>query len=112
IADELSRLQDRVPPFSGSEAQFIVEKAYGKLLGEVFKSFDPVPIASASIAQVHSAELFNGDDVVVKVVRPNMRRIIDRDINLLYSIARLAEKYWIDGKRLRPVEVVAEFEKS
>jgi ubiquinone biosynthesis protein len=110
IADELAQLQDQVPPFPGSEAQAIIEKALQKPVSELFGSFDPEPLASASIAQVHAATLPDGSEVVVKVVRPGIRRLIRRDIDLLTAIARLAEKYWESGSRVRPTEFVREFE--
>jgi ubiquinone biosynthesis protein len=112
IAHELAKLQDRVPPFPGSEARAIVEKALEKPVGELFESFSEQPHASASIAQVHLARLQNGQDVVVKVVRPGILRTIARDIGLLYVVAELAERYWREGRRLRPREVVAEYEKT
>lgn len=110
IADELARLQDRVPPFAGSLAREIVEKAYRKPLAEVFSEFDEQPLASASIAQVHAARLLDGKRVVVKVVRPGIKKIIQRDVGLLYIIADLATRYWKDARRLRPHAVVAEYE--
>jgi ubiquinone biosynthesis protein len=110
IALELARLQDRVQPFPGTQARALIEKAYGQPLTQVFASFDETPLASASIAQVHTARLPDGTDVVVKVVRPNIRRVIRRDVALLYYVAQLAERYWREGRRLRPVEVVQEFE--
>ncbi len=112
IAEELARLQDRVPAFPGSQARRIVEKAYGTPLASAFLSFDEQPLASASIAQVHAAQLFDGRDVVVKVVRPGIERAIRRDVALLYTVAGLAERYWRDGPRLRPREVVAEYERT
>jgi ubiquinone biosynthesis protein len=112
IAKELSRLQDRVPPFPGAKARAIVEKVYGKPVSEVFMHFDETPLASASIAQVHAAQLYEGQQVVVKVVRPQIENVIRRDIGLLYTIAEMAQHYWKEAKRLRPVEVVAEFEKT
>jgi len=112
VAQELAKLQDRVPPFPGDEAQSIVEKSLGKPVGELFEGFEAQPHASASIAQVHLARLLNGKDVVVKVVRPGIRKTIARDIGLLYVIAELAERYWREGHRLRPREVVAEYEKT
>ena len=112
IATELSYLQDRVPPFPGEQARSIVEQAYGKPVSEVFTRFDEKPLASASIAQVHSAQLLDGREVVVKVVRPAIERTIRRDLELMYTFARLAQRYWPQGKRLRPVEVVAEYEKT
>jgi len=110
IADELALLQDQVPPFPGAEAQAIVEKALKKPVSELFGSFDLEPLASASIAQVHAATLPDGREVVVKVVRPGIRRLIRRDIDLLMAMARLAEKYWESGPRIRPTEFVREFE--
>lgn len=112
IAKELALLQDRVPPFSGTLARSVIEKNYGHALDEIFDSFDDTPLASASIAQVHVAKLKNGKEVIVKVVRPEIDKIIGRDIALLYVLAELAQKYWGDGKRLRPVEVVSEYEKT
>ena len=110
IADELALLQDQVPPFPGDEAQAIVEQALKKPVSELFATFDLEPLASASIAQVHGATLLDGREVVVKVVRPGIRRLIRRDIDLLMAIARLAEKYWEGGARVRPPEFVREFE--
>ena len=112
IADELVKLQDRVPPFPGTVAVAIMEKAYGKPLSEVFAEFDETPIASASIAQVHAARLLDGTEVVVKVVRPDIKPVIRRDIGLLYIIADKLQRYWSEGRRLRPLEVVREFEKT
>jgi len=112
IADELARLQDRVPPFPGTQAREVIERAYGKPVGEVFAKFDEQPLASASIAQVHPADLKDGTQVVIKVLRPDVEAVIRRDIGLLYVIAGLAERYWRDGPRLRPREVVAEYEKT
>ena len=112
IAQELAKLQDRVPPFPGAEARAIVEKSLEKPVTELFESFDEQPHASASIAQVHLARLQNGQEVVVKVVRPGIQKVIARDIGLLYVVAELAERYWREGRRLRPTEVVAEYEKT
>lgn len=112
IATELAKLQDRVPPFPGEKAIELVEKAYGHPLHHVFTEFNPIPLASASIAQVHTARLLNNLEVVVKVVRPNIQHTIRRDIDLMYIIADLLERYWQEGKRLRLVEVVSEYEKT
>ena len=112
IAEELALLQDQVTPFPGDEARLIIEKSYGHSIEKVLNYFDETPLASASIAQVHSAETFDGKSVIVKVLRPNIEKVIQRDVALLGTIAGLAEKYWADGKRLRPREVVAEFEKT
>jgi len=109
---ELVKLQDQVPGFSADQAIAIIEKSHAKKITELFKRFDPEPLASASIAQVHSARLHDGRDVVVKVVRPGIEKVIRRDVDLMQTIAELAQRYWQDGKRLRPVEVVHEFEKT
>ena len=112
VADQLALLQDRVPPYPGAEARALVEKAYGHPLEAVFERFDEVPIASASIAQVHAARLKDGREVVVKVLRPRIERIIRRDMDLLHTMAALADRFWQEGRRLRPREVVAEYEKT
>ena len=112
IADELAKLQDQVPPFSGKVARQIAEKAYGMPMEEVFADFEEAPLAAASIAQVHSATLKSGQEVIIKLLRPGMREQISRDIDLLYDLARLARRYWPQARRFRPVEVVAEYEKT
>jgi ubiquinone biosynthesis protein len=112
MADELAMLQDRVPPFPASEAIEIIEKAYGRSVRDVFSRFDDEPFAAASIAQVHTAALQDGSEVIVKVLRPGVRQLIERDLDVLYAIAALADRYWEHGKRLRPLEVVAEYEKT
>lgn len=112
IADELSKLQDRVPPFDSGLAIEQITKYLERPLDELFASFDSVPIASASVAQVYSAILHNGREVAVKVLRPDVQKRIGRDIELMYVFATLGEKYWRDGKRLRLTAVVREFDKS
>ncbi|MCM8856783.1 MAG: ubiquinone biosynthesis regulatory protein kinase UbiB [Candidatus Thiodiazotropha sp.] len=112
LARELAKLQDRVPPFPGNKARAIIEKSYGQPIDELLEAFDEKPLASASIAQVHTAQLKSGKKVVLKVLRPNIEKTIRRDVDLLYTIAKLAEKYWKEGRRLRPVEVVQEYEKT
>ncbi len=112
IADELQRLQDDVPPFPNKQAREIIEKAYDASVDDLFGSFEEEPLASASIAQVHAAVLKTGEDVVIKVLRPDVLPVIKRDISLLYIIAELAAKYSSQLRRLRPVEVVAEYEKT
>src|SRR4051812_29372763 len=109
IADELARLQDQVPPFATELAVAEVEAAFGRPLGQVFQQFTPIPVASASIAQVHFAVLPGGRECAVKVLRPGMMPGIVRDLALLDSGAFLIERLWGDGRRLKPREVVAEF---
>jgi len=111
IADELAKLQDRVPPFASKLALDEIERAYGKPWDKVFESFDPIPVASASIAQVHFATLPGGREVAVKILRPGMLGVIANDIALMDIAAGLIERLWADGKRLKPREVVAEFSK-
>lgn len=112
IATELSRLQDQVPPFSGKTARALIEQAFQQGIEQCFKQFDETALASASIAQVHAAQLISGEDVVVKVLRPDIEPVIRRDVALLRYIAGLAEHYWRDGRRLHPSEIVDEFEKT
>jgi ubiquinone biosynthesis protein len=111
VADELMRLQDRVPPFDSGVAVAIIEKSFGRPLDQIFASFDHTPIASASIAQVHFAVLPGGREVAVKVLRPNMRPAIEKDLALMGMMAGWVESSSADGKRLKPREVVAEFDK-
>ncbi len=112
IADELVKLQDRVPPFANDIAKSIIEKELEMSIAEAFAEFDPTPLASASVAQVHTAVLHTGESVIVKVLRPNIEKQIQSDIGLLYELAHFAEKFWPDAKRLRATEVVSEFEKT
>ncbi len=111
IADELARLQDRVPPFPAVVARGLVERAFGRPIDAVFSSFEAEPVASASIAQVHFAVLRDGREVAVKVLRPGMLLAIDDDLALMRTVARVVERASADGKRLKPREVVAEFDK-
>ena len=112
IIEEFEKLQDSVRPFSGREARQIIEQAYGHSLDKVFSHFDETPLASASIAQVHCATLHDGREVVVKVVRPDILKVIRRDIGILHFLARQAEKYSKDGHKLKPSNVVREFENT
>jgi len=112
IADELVKLQDRVPPFGEAEARRTIEEALGASVESLFESFETTPLAAASIAQVHGAVLKDGREVVVKVLRPGMRDIIRRDLEVLYALARLVHRYLPDAERLRPVEVVGEYDKT
>jgi len=110
IADELAVLQDNVPPFGEEEAAALVEEALGATLDELFADFTSTPLASASIAQVHTAVLPGGEEVVVKVIRPGIDKIISQDIALLKSIARFVEHNVDQGKRLRAMEVVQDYD--
>jgi ubiquinone biosynthesis protein len=112
IAAELAKLQDQVPPFAGEQAAAVLELAFGRPVEQVFASFTREPLAAASIAQVHAATLADGRDVVVKVLRPNVAMLIQRDVEVLYAIAELAERYWPEAHRLHPMEVVAEFART
>jgi len=112
LSEELAKLQDQVPPFPGEQAVAIIEESFKLPIEQVFAEFDQEPLASASIAQVHKATLLDGRKMVVKVVRPNIEKVIRRDLALLYAIADKVEKYWSEGKRLRPHEIVEEFDKN
>ena len=111
IADELAKLQDQVPPFPSAQAVAELERVYGKPVDQVFASFSREPVASASVAQVHFATLFDGREVAVKILRPGIASIIGNDVALLQLAAGLLEALWADGKRLKLREVVGEFEK-
>ncbi|WP_435627843.1 ubiquinone biosynthesis regulatory protein kinase UbiB [Candidatus Ferrigenium straubiae] len=110
LADELAKLQDQVPPFPSAQAVAMLETAYGKPLREVFRSFEETPVASASVAQVHFGVLPDGRDVAVKILRPNITGIISHDVALLKAAADMVE-WWAEGRRLKPREVIEEFEK-
>jgi ubiquinone biosynthesis protein len=111
IAEELARLQDRVPPFDSELAITQIKRSLHAHPDELFAHFDRVPKASASIAQVHFAVLKDGTEVAVKVLRPGMRRVIDEDVALMHIAAGWVERLWADGRRLKPREVVGEFDK-
>ena len=110
IADELAKLQDDVPPFPESQSVAIIEEALGKPVAELYANFEASPMASASVAQVHAARLHSGEEVVVKVVRPDIEPVIRQDIALMFTLAKLVNRYAPDGKRLRPLEVVRDYE--
>ncbi len=112
IANELVKLQDKVPPFDSQVAIEIIEQSLAMPVSEAFAEFDTKPLASASVAQVHTAVLHSGEKVVVKVLRPEMEARIQADVNLMYEVAKFAERFWDDARRLRVVEVVAEFERT
>ncbi|HEY5800696.1 MAG TPA: ubiquinone biosynthesis regulatory protein kinase UbiB, partial [Burkholderiaceae bacterium] len=111
IADELALLQDRVPPFDSDLAIAQIQRSLGAHPDQLFATFDREPVASASIAQVHFATLKDGKEVAVKVLRPNMKRSIDDDVALMHVAAEWLERVWRDARRLKPREVVAEFDK-
>lgn len=108
IATELAKLQDRVPPFPGTQAKKIIAQALGEAVENVFAEFELTALASASIAQVHAAKLRHGDEVVIKVLRPNIRVMIDRDIDLLMALATMAQRYWYEARHFKPQLIVNE----
>ncbi|MEP3562516.1 MAG: ubiquinone biosynthesis regulatory protein kinase UbiB [Marinobacter sp.] len=110
MAASLKQLQDRVPPFPSDQARGIIEHSLGAPVSELFAEFGADPMASASVAQVHPATLRTGQQVVVKVLRPGIEKVIRQDLALMYLMAGLLEKYWSEGKRLHPVEVVADYD--
>ena len=112
IASELVKLQDAVPPFSSAKAKEILVEIYGQEFDEIFSEFSAEPLAAASIAQVHAAKLKDGREVVVKILRPGVNEQVARDIEVLKDIADLAKRYWKEGHRLKPVEIVEEYEKT
>jgi ubiquinone biosynthesis protein len=112
IANELAKLQDAVPPFPTEQAVAILEAAYGQPVDTVFSRFDRKPLAAASIAQVHTAALPDGTEVIVKVLRPGVRDQIEQDLEVMRTIAALAARYWEHGKRLKPLDVVTEYEQT
>ena len=112
IAQELVKLQDRVPPFDVDSAKALIENALGNRVSEAFAYFEDQPLASASVAQVHAARLHSGEEVVVKVLRPGIEERIKADLDLLFDLAEIANRYLPDAPRLRPLEVVSEFKKT
>ncbi len=112
IHAELTKLQDEVPPFPGNEARQIIEQALDQKLSDTFAEFEIESTASASVAQVHFATLIGGKEVVVKVLRPGVQEIIERDLDLLHTLAELADKYWSEAPRLKPQEIVEDYDKT
>ena len=112
IADELAKLQDRVPPFPGSVARASLESSYGQPLSELYADFSIEPLAAASIAQVHVARRHDGREVVIKLLRPGMRAQIGRDLEVMHAMAVLAQRWWPEARRLRPIEVVREYRQT
>src|SRR5690606_9726054 len=111
IADELALLQDQVPPFPAEQAVALIESQLGASIAVLFARFEQQPLASASVAQVHSAQLHSGEEVVVKVIRPGLKPIIAQDLAWLFLLARLAERVSSEARRLHPIEVVSDYEK-
>jgi ubiquinone biosynthesis protein len=112
-ADELALLQDSVAPFPGSEARRIVEASLGRPIASVFAEFEETPLASASVAQVHAARLADDRaEVVVKVIRPSIERVIRADLQLLHTIAGLLERFSVDARRLHLVEIAQDYERT
>jgi len=112
IGQELTKLQDQVPPFPAEQALAEVERNFGAPAETVFASFDREALAAASIAQVHAARLHSGEDVVVKILRPRVRQLIEQDLEVMYALARLAQRWWPEARPLRPVDLVGEYEKT
>jgi ubiquinone biosynthesis protein len=112
IAQELAKLQDRVPPFGSEVAVAAIQEALGAGIADIFASFETVPLAAASIAQVHAARLKTGEEVVVKILRPGMHDAINLDLEVLDALAALANEYWVEARRLRPIELVREYRKT
>lgn len=112
IALELARLQDKVPPFPAEQARRRIEEQLGQTIDSVFSSFSDEALASASVAQVHAARLHNGDEVVVKVIRPGIGQTIHQDMQWLFLAAKLLQRVWVEGRRLRPVEVVSDYQNT
>lgn len=112
IADELSKLQDQVKPIPSKKIIDQLTKIYGLPLKKVFLKFDSNPLAAASVAQVHGAVLKDGTEVIVKILRPDIQKFIKRDIEMLYFLANLANKYWPRSKNLKPLEIITEYEKT
>lgn len=109
---ELEKLQDQVPSFPGKQALEIIENELNKPIIEAFTNFDQNPLASASIAQVHTANLHTGEAVIIKVTRPKIEKLIRKDVALLYAVAKVSQRFWKQGRRLRLIELVAEFERT
>ncbi|MFT4677144.1 MAG: ubiquinone biosynthesis protein [Patiriisocius sp.] len=112
VADELQKLQDQVPPFPGDEARTLIEASLEAPITELFDDFDETPLASASVAQVHTAKLKTGEEIVVKIIRPGIDKTIRQDIDLMYRLARILLVVWGDAKRLHPVEIVKDYERT
>lgn len=111
-ANEFAKLQDDAPSFEFKEVELIIREELGHSIGELFDSFDKKPLACASIGQVHRAQIKDGDDVVVKVQRPGIKEVIESDLDIIYSIARLVEEHMPEARLYRPIEIVDELSRS
>ncbi|MFT5573948.1 MAG: ubiquinone biosynthesis protein, partial [Cryomorphaceae bacterium] len=123
VSLELAKLQDQVPAFSAEQAIEIIKQTYGLEFDSIFESVETEPLASASVAQVHSARLKpglavagqNGEvtpDVVIKVIRPGIKRIIDSDLNVMYALAGLVQRHWSRGEQFKPLDIIREYEST
>ena len=112
LADALALLQDKVTPFDPNESRHMIETALGGKVNELFADFDSQPLASASVAQVHAATLKDGSPVVIKVLRPGIRKVMRQDIELLRTLAKLLSRHWVGAKRFRPLDLVNELERN
>ena len=123
ISQELTKLQDQVPSFSGEQAIDIIRQTYGDQVDDIFDSIDQTPMASASVAQVHSATLKEGlaiegqngekqNNVIIKVIRPGIDKVIDSDLKVMAKLAGYLQKYWSRGKQFRPLDVIKEYEST
>lgn len=111
VIAELAKLQDRVPPFSNEEAHAIIAENIGKNIEDCFASIDKEPLASASIAQVYAAKLLDNTDVVIKIKRPNIEKVIAQDIRLMRLLATIAENQSVEAKRFHPRQIVDDYER-
>ncbi|MBV1879259.1 MAG: ubiquinone biosynthesis regulatory protein kinase UbiB [Pseudomonadales bacterium] len=111
-ADELQKLQDRVPPFPSVEARKLIEASLGQPIDSLFNDFEDIPLASASVAQVHSARLKTGEQIVIKIIRPGIDKIIRDDLKIMHLLARLVLWLWADAARLHPLQIVADYERT
>ena len=112
LALELEKLQDQVPPFPATQARRIIEASLDDSVDSAFIDFQDIPLASASVAQIHTANLQSGAEVVIKIIRPGIRQVINRDLQVMYFLAGIVERFWQDGKRLHAIEVVKDYEQT
>ncbi len=111
-ADELQKLQDQVPPFDSNIARSVIEENLGKPIDDLFDNFEDIPLASASLAQIHTANLKSGEEIVVKIIRPGIEQLIRQDLEVMYLLAKLLLKVWDDSIRLHPLQIVKDYERT